>query len=73
MKHDNCPMTWKSKLQTEASLSTTEAEHIALSTALKEAMPTMQLLLEFHAVMDVKYCDKSMMCTVFRTPMELLN
>ena len=30
----NCPLYWSSKLQTEISLSTTEAEYIALSQSL---------------------------------------
>ena len=32
IKHAGCPIIWKSKLQTEIALSTTEAECIALST-----------------------------------------
>ena len=32
----DCPLTWGSKLQTETALYTTEAEYIALSTALCE-------------------------------------
>ena len=65
IKHATFTMTWKSKLQIEIALSTTEAKHAILSTALKEAMPTMQLLRELHVVMYVKDCDKSMMCIVF--------
>ena len=40
----DCPLTWGSKLQTETALSTTEAEYIALSTALREAIPLMNLM-----------------------------
>ena len=42
----DCPLTWGSKLQTEMALSTTEAEYIALSTALREAIPLMNLMRE---------------------------
>jgi len=35
---------WVSKLQTQVALSTTEAEHIALSTALREVIPIMELI-----------------------------
>ena len=52
-------MTWKSNSQTEIELSTTEAERVALSSALKEAIPITQLLRELHAVMDVQDCDKN--------------
>jgi hypothetical protein len=32
--YTGCPIIWKSKLQTQIALSTTEAEFMALSTAL---------------------------------------
>ena len=41
-----CPLTWASRLQTEIALSTTEAEYIALSTALRDVIPIMNLLQE---------------------------
>jgi hypothetical protein len=34
-----CPVLWKSKLQTEISLSAMEAEYVALSTACKDLIP----------------------------------
>ena len=39
------PVLWASKLQTEISLSTTEAEYIALSTAMRYIIPMKDLLL----------------------------
>jgi len=39
-----CPILWVSKIQTCMSLSTTEAEYIALSQSLRDAIPIMQLL-----------------------------
>jgi hypothetical protein len=42
----NCPITWASKLQTLTALSTTEAEYIALSSALRDQLPLMALLEE---------------------------
>ena len=44
----NIPISWASKMQTEVALSTTEAEYIALSTALRECMPLMQLIKELQ-------------------------
>ena len=38
-----CPVIWGSKLQTQIALSTTEAEYIALSQALRDAIPIMNL------------------------------
>ena len=40
------PATWKSQLQTEIALSTTEAEYTGLSYALREVIPIMDLLKE---------------------------
>ena len=46
IKYAGCPIVWQSKLQTEVSLSTTEAEYIALSTALRDVTSLMYLLEE---------------------------
>ena len=42
------PIVWKSQLQTEIALSTTEAEYIGLSNSLREAIPVMNLLKEMN-------------------------
>ena len=41
-----CPIVWKSQLQNEIALSTTEAELIGLSYSLREAIPIMEILKE---------------------------
>ena len=41
-----CPVAWRSKLQRDVALSSTEAEYLALSAAVKEAMWIKQLLTE---------------------------
>ena len=41
-----CPIIWGPKLQTEFAMSSTEAEYIALSTALRQVIPLMQFLEE---------------------------
>ena len=41
-----CLIIWYSKLQTQITLSTTEADYIALSQSLCNAIPMMQLLRE---------------------------
>ena len=44
--YNGVPITWKSQLQHEIALSTTEAEYTGLSYALREAIPIMNLLKE---------------------------
>ena len=43
-----CPITWSSKMQTLVALSTTEAEYIALSSALREVIAIKNLLDELR-------------------------
>jgi hypothetical protein len=42
----NCPVIWKSKLQSEIALSTMESEYIALSTACRDLLPLQDLVKE---------------------------
>ncbi len=39
----NCPVLWKSKLQTEIALSTMEAEYVALSTSCHDLFPLIDI------------------------------
>jgi hypothetical protein len=41
-----CPVSWASKLQSQIALSTTEAEYITMSQALRDVIPVMNLLQE---------------------------
>jgi hypothetical protein len=45
----NCPIIWNSKLQSQIALSSTEAEYLGLSTALREVIPLMELVREMKA------------------------
>jgi hypothetical protein len=44
------PFFWQSKLQTEIALSTAEAEHIALSQALRETISMVNLMKEINVI-----------------------
>ena len=44
-----CPITWSSKLQPLIALSTTEAEYIALSTALRDVIGIQHLMNELNS------------------------
>jgi hypothetical protein len=46
--YSGCPIIWASQLQTEIALSTTEAEYLALSTALRNTIPMMRLVEELR-------------------------
>jgi hypothetical protein len=46
--YNGCPIHWGSKLQSEIALSTTEAEYIALSTALRDLLPLRRILSELR-------------------------
>ena len=65
IKCANCPITWKSKLQTRITVSTTETQCIVLLTELLETTLLMQLQRETCIVMKIEHCSKSMKCTVF--------
>jgi hypothetical protein len=45
-----CPIIWVSNLQTEIALSTTEAEYIALSQAMRDVIPFVGLVEELSSV-----------------------
>jgi hypothetical protein len=62
----SCPIQWKSQLQTEITLSSTESEYTGLSYALRDAIPIMQLLGEFkdHGIHVIDSTPK-VHCKVF--------
>ena len=60
-----CPIHWVSKLQTEISLSTTEAEYIALAQSMRDVIPLMNLLEEFGKVVNVTKVPPEIKCKVF--------
>ncbi|KAL7465176.1 hypothetical protein ACHAXS_005512 [Conticribra weissflogii] len=61
-----CPIIWASKLQSQVALSTTEAEYIALSTSLRDAIPIMYLLEEFKVRKFKTICtEPNVYCKVF--------
>ena len=40
----NCPIFWRSSLQTEIALSTAEADYIELSSSLRQVLPLMTMM-----------------------------
>jgi len=66
IRHAGCPIVWKSQLQMEIALSSTESEHTGLLCALREVIPIMELLkeMESHGV-EVATTQASVKCKVF--------
>ena len=61
-----CPIIWSSKLQTDITLSSTAAEYVAFSMAMRELLPMRVLLQEIGAKMNLPAITKSMVrSTVF--------
>ena len=62
----NCPIVWKSHLQTEITLSTLEAEYSALSSSLRIVLPLRDLLLEITAGIKLPQgISTTLKCRVF--------
>ena len=68
-----CPLTWCSKLQTEIALSTTEAEYIALSQAMREVIPFLNLLKEIGAYFPLNADTPLFHCKVWEDNMSCIK
>ena len=62
---DGCPLLWVSKLQMEITLSTTEAEYIALSQSMRDLLPTKELIVELLPQFGIKLENVTTYSTVF--------
>ena len=58
----NCPIFWRSTLQTEIAFSTAKAEYISLSTALRQVIPLMKMMEEIHAVFPIHISKPDFVC-----------
>ena len=66
IKYTNCPILWGSKMQSLIALSTTEAEIIALSTALRKVIHLQNLLQELRANMfPIPFTKAQIHCRTF--------
>jgi len=65
ISYAGCPIYWQSKLQSEIALSTTEAEYIALSMAMREVLPFLNLMSEISAFLPVNNNKPEMICTTW--------
>ena len=60
----NCPIFWRSSLQTEIALSTSEAEYIVLSSALRQVLPLTTMMEEINEVFTILISKQNFFCTV---------
>ena len=65
ISYAGCPIYWRSKLQTEIALSTTESEYIALSMAMREVLPFLNLMKEIQEFLPVNKSEPKFFCTVW--------
>jgi transposase InsO family protein len=66
ISYAGCPIIWKSQLQTEIALSSTESEYTGLSYALRDGIPMMELLKEMKRMkFPIRSTTPQVHCKVF--------
>ena len=69
-----CPILWSSKLQTDITLSSTAAEYVAFSMAMRELLPMRALLKEIGSKLDLTFVSDRLVCsTVFEDNQGVLS
>ena len=69
-----CPIIWQSKLQAEITLSSTAAEYVAFSMAMREVLPMRALLQEIGTKLGLSFLQTSLVrSTVFEDNMGCLS
>ena len=64
ISYAGCPIHWVSKMEPEIALSTTEAEYIALSMAMRDVLPFLNLMAEIKEFLPVSELLPQFFCKV---------
>ena len=67
------PVSWSSKLQTEIATSTMMAEYIALSTGMRELLPTINVFNEICDALSIERTDEAKVVRAFEDNEGALN
>jgi hypothetical protein len=65
VSYAGCRIYWRSKLQTEIALSTTKSEYMALSMAMRDILPFLNLMKEMKEFLPMVKDDPKFFCTVW--------
>ena len=65
IKHAVCSVLWCSKLQTEITLFTTEAEYIALIQAMRGVITFMVFMKEVYSIFNIHIPKPGVCCKIF--------
>ena len=65
ISYAGCPIHWVSKMESEIALSTTEAEYIALSMAMRDVLPFLNLMTEIKEFLPVSEHQPKFFCKVW--------
>ena len=68
-----CPLTWSSKLQTEIVLSKTESKYVALSLAMREVIPFLNLMQEISNLFGLPTQKPVFSCKVWEHRTEIVD
>ena len=66
ISYAGCPIYWGSRLQIEIALSTTKVEYIALSVAMCEVLPFLNLTEEMRNFLPVRDDEPKFFCKVWK-------
>ena len=65
ISYAGCLIHWCSKMETKIALSTTEAEYITLSMAMRDILQFLNIMTEIKAFLPISDCEPKFFCKVW--------